>query len=104
MKQVLPLAMAVIGLAIVPSGKAAIEMPAVFSDHMVLQRDIAVPVWGKATPGETVTVKFRQQVKMVTAHPKSGEWWVALDPLELGEPGELSVEGSDSEAVTARRR
>ena len=35
-----------------------IELPALFNDHMVLQRDQAIPVWGKAVPGEVVTVRL----------------------------------------------
>lgn len=35
---------------------AAVKLPAVFSHHMVLQRDMAVPIWGWAEPGEEVTV------------------------------------------------
>lgn len=38
---------------------AAVKLPTLFSDHMVLQRNMAVPIWGTAAPGELVTVKFR---------------------------------------------
>ncbi len=34
------------------------SMPEFFSDHMVLQRDMPVPIWGDATPGAQVTVEF----------------------------------------------
>ena len=37
---------------------ATLELPAIFSDHMVLQRDQAIPVWGTAAPGEVVTVRL----------------------------------------------
>ena len=37
---------------------AELKLATVFSDHMVLQRDAAVPVWGMAAPGESVTVEF----------------------------------------------
>ncbi len=39
----------------------AVELPAVFSDRMVLQREMPVPVWGTAEPGEEVAVSFRSQ-------------------------------------------
>ena len=38
--------------------QAAVWMPHVFGDNMVLQRGQRVPVWGKAAPGEKVTVAF----------------------------------------------
>lgn len=35
-----------------PFAAADVKLPALFSDHAVLQRDMAVPVWGWADPGE----------------------------------------------------
>ena len=59
---------------------AEIKIAGVFGDHMVLQRDAAVPVWGWAAPGEKVTVEFADQKKSVIADA-SGKWFVKLDPL-----------------------
>ncbi len=59
---------------------AELSVPSVFSDHMVLQRDRAVPVWGKADPGATVTVEFAGQKKNTTAGA-DGKWRVDLDPM-----------------------
>ena len=56
------------------------SLPSVFSDHMVLQRDRPVPVWGKADPNTTVTVQFAGQTKTAVADP-DGKWRVDLDPL-----------------------
>jgi len=52
-----------------------------FSDHMVLQREMPVPVWGTAKPGTKVTVKFGQQEKTAEAD-KDGKWLVRLDALK----------------------
>ena len=38
------------------SAAAEVKPSAIFSDHMVMQRDMPVPVWGTADPGEAVTV------------------------------------------------
>lgn len=62
----------------------------VFGDHMVLQRDMPVPVWGTGAPGEQVTVRFRHQVKSATVDD-AGAWRLALDPLTAGGPDTLSV-------------
>lgn len=51
-----------------------------FSDHMVLQRDKPVAIWGWTDPGQRVTVSFAGQSKATTAGP-DGRWSVTLDPL-----------------------
>lgn len=73
---------------------AEIKLPGVFSEHMVLQRGQAVPVWGEAKPGEMVTVKFRNQKKTASADAK-GKWLVKLDPMTAGGPDSLIVSGSN---------
>lgn len=66
-------------------------MPGVFSDHMVLQRGMPVPVWGRAPAGTEITVKFGHQTKQTKADADA-RWMVRLDPLEASAaPAELSV-------------
>lgn len=64
------------------SVRAAVSLPAVFADHMVLQRDARVPVWGTADAGAVVTVEFAGQKKSATAAP-DGRWRVDLEPLAV---------------------
>ena len=59
---------------------ADLKLAAVFSDHMVLQREKPVTVWGWADSGENVTVEFAHQKKTATANG-GGKWLVQLDPL-----------------------
>ena len=40
---------------------AAVQLASPFADHMVLQRERPVPVWGTGTPGEAVSVEFAGQ-------------------------------------------
>ena len=47
--------------------RADVRLPAFFSDHMVIQREKPVPVWGRAEPGEAVTVSFAGQRKSSVA-------------------------------------
>jgi sialate O-acetylesterase len=77
------------------SASAEVTLPNCFSDHMVLQREIKVPVWGTAAAGEKVTVKFRDQSQTATADAK-GNWRVELAPLAAGGPDELTVAGSNT--------
>jgi sialate O-acetylesterase len=51
----------------------ALELPTIFSDGMVLQRDMPVPVWGRAQAGARVTVRFANQAVDATADA-SGAW------------------------------
>lgn len=82
-------------LALATSLSAAdLKLAALFSDHMVLQREKAVPVWGWADPGEKVTVTFGGQTKTATAD-SSGKWLVRLDPMPASaESRELIVTSS----------
>jgi sialate O-acetylesterase len=73
---------------------ADVKLPAMFSDHAVLQREMPVPVWGWADPGEEVTVSIAGQTKKATADDK-GKWSVKFDPLSVGEPLTLVVEGKN---------
>ena len=72
---------------------AGLELAKPFSDHMVLQRDRPVPVWGSAPAGAEVAVVFAGRSASAKADA-SGHWKVVLAPLSA------SSEGRDL-AVTA---
>ncbi|MDR1960530.1 MAG: sialate O-acetylesterase, partial [Planctomycetaceae bacterium] len=63
--------------------KADVSLPAIFGNHMVLQRNLSDPVWGKADPGEEITVSIAGQTKKTTADA-DGKWLLKLDPLKEG--------------------
>jgi sialate O-acetylesterase len=69
---------------------AGVAVDTMFSDHMVLQREQAVPIWGTADAGAKVTVTFRGQSKETTAG-QDGKWMVKLDSLKVGEAADLTV-------------
>ena len=77
---------------------AQITLPKVLSDHMVIQRDLPVHVWGRATPGEQVSVTFRGETKAVTANPL-GRWNAWLKPGGAGGPFDMTVNGVSSGAA-----
>ena len=78
------------------SAAAKVRLPAVFSDHLILQREAGVSVWGWADADEPVTVEFAGQKKSAAADAH-GRWRVTLDSLATSaEPRELKVTGKDS--------
>lgn len=78
---------------------ADVTPAAIFSDSMVLQRDTKVPVWGTASSGEKVTVRFGGQTKSGTADAE-GFWQVMLDPLQSSaEPRELTVSSGKNTVI-----
>ena len=73
--------------------RADVTLNNMFGDHMVLQQGIATRIWGKADPGEQVSVSCAGQSKATTAGG-DGAWQVFLDPVkEYGGPHELVVKG-----------
>jgi hypothetical protein len=87
-----------VGFLLSPPAAADVRLPAIFSDHAVLQRDSAVTVWGWADSGEAVTVTIGGQTK--TASPgDGGKWTVKLDKLAAGGPHTLTVKGKNTLVV-----
>ena len=73
---------------------AEVKPSALFSDHMVLQSGMAVPVWGAATPGEAVTVTLNGQKQSATASV-DGKWMVRLKSLKPGGPFRMTIAGNN---------
>jgi sialate O-acetylesterase len=76
-------------------GDAAVRLPAIFSEHMVLMQSAAVPIWGKADPGEQVTVGMNGKSAQATAGA-DGRWKLTLDLKDSGAgPFEMTVAGKN---------
>ena len=74
---------------------ADLKLPAIISDHMVLEKAAKVPIWGKADPGEEVTVSLNG-VAATTKADEAGKW-LALLNLKDSAPGpfEMTVAGKN---------
>jgi len=72
---------------------AAPSLPTLFSDHMVLQQDRDIHVWGKADAGEKIVVRLAGREGNTTADA-AGQWSVHLPTLAAGGPFTLTVQGS----------
>lgn len=64
---------------------AQLRLPAIFSDHMILQRDKPLKIWGVAKPGETVYAGIGT-INGTARAEKNGHWLVTLQPFAAGGP------------------
>jgi sialate O-acetylesterase len=72
--------------------RAEVTLPALITEHMVVQRALPVHLWGRAMPGEVVSVDFRGKTGKV-ATDAFGRWSVYLPPGEAGGPFEMTIRG-----------
>lgn len=84
----------VAGLCLASVATADVKLPGIFGDHMVLQRELPLPVWGWADAGEKVTVTLGDQSATATADA-DGKWSVKLPALSGGGPLTLKVQGAN---------
>lgn len=77
--------------------QATVKPNSLFSNNMVLQRGVIVPVWGTAKEGETVTVEFAGQKQTVVA--AGGKWIVKLKALKEGGPFEMTIKGENTVVI-----
>ena len=79
--------------------RADVKLPALFGDHMVLQQEATVPVWGRAEPGEKVTVSFGG-LKTETTATAEGKWRADLPALPANTPpGTLVIAGKNTVTI-----
>jgi len=75
---------------------AIVKLPAIFGDNMVLQRGIAVPVYGWADAGELVIVDFMGKTYKATTGT-DGKWSMKLGSYKAGGPYQMRVRGNNTE-------
>jgi len=78
--------------------EAALKMPKVFADHMVLQRGQEIPVWGEADPRQWINVNFQGKRYRVRAD-RDGKWMLKMDAYPHGGPYTLSIDTKDDSKV-----
>jgi sialate O-acetylesterase len=88
-----PIALSLLALAL-PS--AAVKLPTIFADHMVVQQDVKVPVWGWAAPGEEITVTLGDRSAKAKADA-SGKWSLKLKAFKAdGKALIMTVKGQNT--------
>ncbi|MDF3059165.1 MAG: hypothetical protein K0R17_3380 [Rariglobus sp.] len=75
----------------------------IFQDHAVLQREVAIPVWGAAAPGARIVITFAGYSAAITAS-QDGRWLLRLPPLSAGGPHELIASSDQAPHCTIELR
>ena len=72
-----------------------IQPAKLFTDHMVLQREMPVNIWGLADPNGIINIEFNGQ-NQTTVSDQNGNWKVTLNPMDAGGPFEMKIIGQDT--------
>ena len=89
-----PVLLSLLVASIVPAA-ADVRLPNIFTDNMLLQRDMPVRIWGWADAGEAVSVALMGTTAETKADDK-GQWSLELPAMKSGENLELTVHGNNS--------
>jgi sialate O-acetylesterase len=77
---------------------ATVKPSSLFANHIVLQRNVPIPVWGTANPGEKVTVTLNNAFETVTADV-NGKWMIRLPKQKAGGPYKMDIFGDNTITV-----
>ncbi|MBN1155817.1 9-O-acetylesterase [candidate division KSB1 bacterium] len=76
-----------------------VTLAGLFTDHMVLQRNMPIPIWGKADANGELLIQFKDQTKLVSAD-LNGRWRIDLEPEPAGGPFDMHIIGIDTLKLT----
>ena len=85
-------------LAVASPAFADVQLPGIISDHMLLQRGVPARIFGKAEPGEAISVTFRGQTAR-TVTDTLGRWELWLKPLDVGPAADMTIRGANTIAI-----
>ncbi|QDU35170.1 Glycosyl hydrolases family 2, sugar binding domain [Poriferisphaera corsica] len=77
-----------------PTLAQSLKLPAIISDHMLLQQNTTCPIWGQAEPNQPITVSINNQTHTTTADA-DGNWRIDLSPITTKGPFTLTITSSD---------
>ncbi len=93
-------ALAAVGMAMIAAAAIGdVTLPPVIGNHMVLQCDAPLRIWGTASPSEKVSVTLLSQ-RVHTQADATGAWEVTLEASPAGGPYEMVVKGNNTIALT----
>lgn len=89
---------AVLSASTIATGEQTLEVAVPFTNNMILQRQVKVPVWGFDLPGTKVTVEFGGQQKSTITN-QQGDWIVRLDPLSASREERILKVGNERNEI-----
>jgi sialate O-acetylesterase len=84
------------------TAQAQLRLAPFFADHMVLQRDQNVPIWGWAKPGASISVQFNGQSATAKAD-NTGKWMTSLRPMDAAGPLTMTIKANNEPSATELR-
>ncbi len=80
---------------------AQLRLPAVFSDHMVVQQQSEIPIWGWAGPGEELTIipSWNTSEPVTAKTPSSGNWKAWVHTPAAGGPYSITIKGNSEVTI-----
>ena len=78
---------------------SSLQIPSLFNDHMVVQRDKPIPIWGWDLPGQKISVCWNSGEAVTTLTTDAGDWRVILPALNTAGPHQLSIQGSSERVI-----
>ena len=81
--------------------KAQIKLPVIFDDHMVIQQQATVPIWGWAQPSEDITIKLSWDTTTIRTKSDNGTFWkAAINTPRAGGPHTITIKaGNDTRTL-----
>lgn len=83
------------------NAKADITLPKIIGDNMVLQRNKPVAIWGNASTGERITIRFDQQTKTTVAD-NSGNWKIELNAMAASDKSAVMTISGANETISLK--
>lgn len=83
----------------ISAARADVTLNPLFTDNMVVQRDLPIPIYGTARPGEAVRVLAGFSLARTVAD-NAGNWEVKLPARRVGAPFQISVQGDNSVTIS----
>ena len=79
--------------------KIELQLPFLFSDHMVLQQNEKVSIWGQYNPNDQIEIKGSWGEKVMAQSDENGNWNLKIQTPKAGGPFTMDIITSDSTIV-----
>ena len=83
-------------LAFLPGTQGKVRLPAIINDHMVLQQNTSVNLWGWSEPAEKITIRTSWDTTVYhTKGSENADWKVSIKTPSQGGPYRITIQGSN---------